>query len=139
MERQLQDFKNQTFLVLRYDEADKWIYTTWNGLITMNDVKKGSIACLEMLEETKATIIINDSRKLLSQWDSINKWLEKEWIPSAMESGLECLAQIVNPVHIPIKESSLLFKKKAESNFRTEIFYDIETAKRWIHNHDCRD
>ncbi|MES2764954.1 MAG: hypothetical protein V4642_03745 [Bacteroidota bacterium] len=139
MKKQLQDFKNNTFIEIEYDEENGWIYNRWSGLITMNDIKKGALACLEVLEEKKVKVIVNDHTKLITKWDSINDWLAKEWIPRAMESGLECFAHVVNPIHHIGESAAMAMKERVAENFRMEIFHTIDDAKYWIENHECKD
>lgn len=132
MKKELQDFKNQTFIEIEYDEKNGWIHNKWSGIITMNDVKKGALACLEILEEKKAKAIINDNTQLLTKWDGANEWIANEWMPRAIKAGLKSFAHIVNPVHQIGETSAKGMKEKSRSKFQMEIFHDFKSAEEWV-------
>lgn len=132
MKKQLQDFKKQTFIEIEFDEKNGWIYNKWSGVITMNDVKKGALACLELLEEKNVEYIINDNTHLLTKWDGANEWIANEWMPRAINAGLKRFAHIVNPAHQIGESSAKGMQEKAKSKFQMEIFTDFKSAEEWV-------
>src|SRR5688500_2483281 len=96
MRKELKRRDGEIFITLEYQPKENWIYVNWIGLQSVETVKEGGQAMLEMLQQTGCHKILNDNRELVGPWDNANDWVEQTWTPNMIANGLRYLAFIVS-------------------------------------------
>ncbi len=128
----LKNSKNTDMFKIKLLEKEHIIYSEWIGFISEIDIAKQ--ACLMMvnkIKETKVRLLLNDNRKQLGPWPSIDDWLSTVWIPDMSDAGLKYFAHIHSKsVFTQISANKILSETKNGIEFRH--FEDEESAKKWL-------
>lgn len=107
------------------------MYADWVGYPTANNVATGASAYLDQMQQQKLHGVLNDNRHLVGRWDSSLEWLEKNWIPHAVQCGLRWWAHLDKPEAMSA-ESAAALKKLVGGRFEFELFSDQEVAEAWL-------
>ncbi|MCC9138182.1 STAS/SEC14 domain-containing protein [Pontibacter silvestris] len=129
--KELKSATGKTFLRIGFDTQNQWVHADWHGYPTPDNVATGAIAYLNSMKEHDCHSVLNDNRNLVGPWDQSLDWLEKEWIPYAVRSGLKHFAH-VGDNHSFSTNSASNFKTRIKGAFEMEIFDDVEKAKAWL-------
>lgn len=98
MKRELKTRDDKLFITCEYLQDKNYLYSNWIGsYLPVEDVKNGTLLVLEMIKEYSATTLINDNRELEGVWDEANEFIEKIWMPQAIDAGLKKFAHILSP------------------------------------------
>ncbi|TPE43763.1 hypothetical protein FJM65_12245 [Pontibacter mangrovi] len=72
-----------------------YIESKWNGHITAGDVITTANVYLDLMQTHKCPgKLLNDKTTVTGDWSEANDWLEFEWLPLAIQSGLQYIAHI---------------------------------------------
>jgi hypothetical protein len=96
----IKDSKNHVFYEAEIDQKNGWVYINWIGDISLDDVKRGSEAFLDLLSISKSQKLLNDNSLLTSNFLEINEWIEEHIIPKAVALGLKYSAHVLSPKFI---------------------------------------
>ena len=129
--QELKSATGKTFLTIRFDESNNWIYNNWTGYVTAENVVQGSLAVLEMIEKHQASFGLNDNLFLVGRWDHSVDWIEQEWIPRAVAAGLRYYAHVVNEDSFAAASSAEMLTR-VQGRFHMQIFRDLESARQWL-------
>lgn len=122
---------DKVYLTIEPDDANRWIYTNWIGVLPTELVIRGSSTILEVLQTSPCPRMLNDNRALIGSWSSANEWIAQQWIPQAVTLGLKRFAHIVSP-GIFGQASAAEFVTRVGKQFEMRLFQDIELAKIWL-------
>ncbi|WP_066833634.1 hypothetical protein [Rufibacter ruber] len=87
---------DRTFYVVEHNQGLGVIDTLWYGYASQQDLKNACGLGLEVLEKSTCAYKLNDNSQLSGPWSDAVGWLEKEWLPRAMQAGLRYLAHVAN-------------------------------------------
>jgi hypothetical protein len=125
----------QAFCTTEYIAAERWLRTTWQGMVSPLDAEQGAQAALEPLGLTAVLYLLNDNSELRGPWfDSID-WLQQVWAPQATKLGLRYVAHVMQP-HTEADLDSVLARNPFEGQFELQLFSTVEEATAWLR--DCR-
>ncbi|TPE43548.1 hypothetical protein [Pontibacter mangrovi] len=121
----------KVYLTITYDEANHWICNEWEGYVSPENVKQGSLAVLEAFRKYKTAYGLNDNTKLVGRWDDSVNWIEKEWMPQAIAAGLRYYAHVANQESFAAASAADM-ETRTHGLFEMRIFDDVESAKDWL-------
>ncbi len=96
MQREAKNSFDRVYYVIEHNPELNIIDTKWYGYASQNDLRKACEIGLELLEQTKCPYKLNDNSELTGPWADAVAWLEKDWLPRAMQAGLRYLAHVAH-------------------------------------------
>jgi hypothetical protein len=129
-----QEVKNQngnTFLILEYDEANKWLYTNWIGYQTIENIKQGMTETIALHRRYRFTKVLNDNRALIGPWDKANEWLQQFLAPETSPIHIKYIAHVISPGifgQLSVQDLQTRLLNKIE----IKLFEDINRAQEWL-------
>ncbi|MFT6971092.1 MAG: hypothetical protein ACJAXX_001660 [Roseivirga sp.] len=126
----IKDAKDHIFYEAEIDQKMGWIYINWVGDVSLDDVKRGSEAFLDLLAISKAKKLLNDNSLLTSNFLEINDWIEKNIIPKAVDLGLHYFAHILSPKFIARFSGVDLGLRVKPIEF--QAFKSRDKAEKWL-------
>ncbi|GGK58737.1 hypothetical protein ACD591_16230 [Rufibacter glacialis] len=119
------------FLQIDLAPQERWIYNNWIGYPTHENVAKGAMKYLDWMQAKGLSAVLNDNRQLVGRWDGSIDWLEKNWIPYAVKTGLKFWAHLDNPGTLSVNSADLLIAR-TRGKFEVKIFDDQAAAEHWL-------
>lgn len=132
---ELKTSTGKTFLKIKTDLADNWVYTDWIGYPTPENVAKGALAYLDTLKANNLNAVLNDNRNLVGRWDQSLDWVKQVWLPYAVKSGLKRFAHVAPKDALSIG-AAVIMQEYIKSKVEMQVFSNLEEAKVWLRVHD---
>lgn len=120
--------KNSYITVYYYDE--KFFHVDWKGYVSVEMVKKGCEMLLQHVLEKQCFNLVNDNRKVKGSWTQSIKWLEQDFMPRLVQSGLQKIAFLYSPYQSARYSLDRLLEVNDEYDGQT--FENFEEATQWI-------
>ena len=112
-------------------EPAGWLRATWRGFISPEEALRGADNYLQALQGLRNPCLLNDNVELMGPWfDSID-WLERIWVPQAVQMGLRYVAHVVQADSL----SDILtvhFNKGTAGVLELQIFQQVPEAEEWL-------
>ena len=119
---------------IEFDEQGRFMYATWKGFQTVDNVKFGCEKMLELLKQKKISRVLNDNRQVTGPWQGAAEWGAKEWFPRMFAAGLTHFAWIQSTSVFSQLYSGKALSETNES-WKTQgirTFDDPELARNWV-------
>ena len=129
---QVKNRLGKVFYYAEYDEKNNWIYASWKGFVTVDDVKAGAEKYLEFMKETGCPHLLNDNSELTGPWDGANEWIANDWTPRALAAGLKNFAHIVSPNVFGEISAKNMEVKLEKMGFTMKTFKQSSEAANWL-------
>ena len=117
------------FLDIYYSEKGL-LYANWKGYVTVNNVKTGCEALLNVMKDTACFYLVNDNRKVLGTWTQSIKWLENDFMPRMVQHGLKKIAYLYSPDLSARYSLDRLLEVNDE--YEAQTFDSFEKATFWL-------
>lgn len=117
------------YLDIMVNAEDKMLRSNWQGWL---DTTKGHTGCLKIVETVKAyriTKILNDNSKVTGH-SGDTKWMNRVWIPSLLEAGVEYFAWVYSYEFFTQLEIDNTVDNSTGITMRT--FLLPEDARQWL-------
>lgn len=121
----------RVFLTAERNRAEGWIHARWTGIQTLESIKQGGLAYVEMLREEPCSKLLNDHSELIGRFTEANDWIAQVWTPLILQAGLRYFAQVLSPGifgQMSIKD----LHQRIEGVFDLRMFGNLEEAKAWL-------
>jgi hypothetical protein len=131
MKREIKNQAGDTFLVLEYDQENKWLYLNWIGYQNLENIKRGLAEAFAMLRQFGFSKVLNDNRALVGPWNKANDWLQQELSPKSSAMRVKHVAHVISPGifgQLSIQDLQTRLINKIE----IKLFEDIERAQEWL-------
>ncbi|WP_210466349.1 hypothetical protein [Rufibacter roseolus] len=119
------------FLQIDLQPQGPWIYNNWIGYPTHDNVAKGAFKYLDWMQAKGCSAVLNDNRNLVGRWDGSMDWLEQNWIPYAVKSGLKYWAHLDNLSTFSAQSADQL-QARIKGKFEVKLFEDRAAAEAWL-------
>lgn len=104
----------------------------WDGYSTSDQFKEGTELMLNTLVQNQTYKVLADIKDMVLIGMEDQKWLEKDFLPRAINFGFKAIA-IITPDHYFNKVAVESISYKVDKEKLTLCFFDnIEEAKEWI-------
>ncbi|GAA4440753.1 hypothetical protein GCM10023188_38420 [Pontibacter saemangeumensis] len=133
---QLTHLEGDLYATLIYHKG--YIEAKWSGHINADDVVTAAQVYLALLEKTPVPSLLNDKTNASGDWSEANDWLEFEWMPQAIRSGLRCLAHVYSSNMFSRLSARDLFQRLTPS-INMQNFSDREAAEAWLLSYSTAD
>ena len=107
------------------------LYVRWHGNLTAPEVIQGVMEGTQWLEKYRFTRVLNDKRDATGDWSEALPWLQYEWLPQAVKSGLKAIAYILSPV-LEARIVSQEFADSIQGQINISLFTNEEDARDWL-------
>jgi len=125
----LRSIKDKSMLSL--EQADGWLRAVWSGYITTDDAMSGALNYLAQVEPFHTLYLLNDNTSLRGPWFNSVEWLDRVWLPQAVQLGLRYIAHVVQAdTHNDIL--TLACPVPITDVFELQIFDDVASAQEWL-------
>ncbi|MBC3538387.1 STAS/SEC14 domain-containing protein [Rufibacter sediminis] len=121
----------KVFLQIDLQPQGPWIHSNWIGYPTHENVAKGAFKYLDWMREKGCTAVLNDNRQLVGRWDQSLDWLEQNWIPYAVKTGLKYWAHLDNLSALSANSADQL-QERVKGKFEVKLFDDQTAAESWL-------
>lgn len=131
MKRELKNAAGRIFVTIAYEPENGWVYNNWFGSQTLENVRQGAEACLEVLAATNCSYLLNDNRLVAGPWSQATEWIATVWMPQAITSGLTHFAHIISPEPLA-RLSAENMRHRIKGGFQMQIFDKLSGAGEWL-------
>ena len=131
MKKELTNSFDKVFLTIEIDEANRWIYNNWVGVLPTEKVIQGCQATIDFLRENHCPHMLNDNRNVVGSWSSANDWIAQNWVPQVLALGLRRFAHIVSP-GIFGQASAAEMVTRVGTQLEMRLFEDMAVAQAWL-------
>lgn len=116
---------------LTFEEADQWIRATWTGHVDAVEAMRGADNYLMKAGPFHCPFLLNDNVGLHGSWFDSVEWLERAWLPYALQLGLRYVAHVVQADrgHDIL---SLTFPEPVIGEIELQIFHHVQEAEEWL-------
>jgi hypothetical protein len=119
------------FVQIELPLDDDWLYINWIGYQDEYRIRTGMNRIIVLLKKFNIYKLLNNNNNHHGGYPkSIYNWIENDWLPRALESGLRCTATILSP-KVFSRLSAIQMETKFDSgNYKN--FDDKEDAEKWL-------
>ena len=116
---------------LTFEEADQWLRATWSGHVDAAEAMRGADNYLAKAGPFHCPFLLNDNVELHGSWFDSVEWLERAWLPNALDLGLRYVAHVVqaDKGHDIL---SLTFPEPFVGELELQIFHQVVEAEEWL-------
>ena len=116
---------------LTFEQPDGWLRATWRGFIDQDEALRGAENYLAHAEAFHCPYLLNDNVALRGPWFDSTDWLERTWLPQALELGLRYVAHVVQAdTHTDIL--TLAFPQPLVGVLDLQTFDLVADAEAWL-------
>lgn len=120
---------------IHFDETENWLCVDWIGCQTTESVQRGCERILELMRQHQVFHILNDNSHVLGLWLGASGWVAQDWMPRAVQAGLDRLAWIYGPSPFSRVSTDATLALIDSHDFEAasiKMFHDIEAARSWL-------
>lgn len=117
--------------ILTYDEANGWLRATWRGFVGMDEALRGADNYLRHLTGLRCSCLLNDNVALQGPWFDSIEWLERVWVPQAVNMGLRYVAHVVQADSLS-DTITVSFRGPQVGGLELQIFQQVAEAEEWL-------
>ena len=120
------------FVKISWDEAIKAVCLEWQGQTYGENLKKGLNTGLKLLAEKKAEKWLADTEKLGVFGKADEEWINTDWYPRILNSGLKHMAIIIPKNALARIAVNSQMSKVPGTMLEMAYFDNQETARAWL-------
>ena len=117
--------------LLIYEEAEHWLRATWRGPINTEEAMQGAAAYLDKARALPCAYLLNNNEDLRGPWFDSIEWLERAWLPQALQLGLRYVAHVVQ-ADTKADMLTLTFPHSVAKKLELQIFQAVPEAEEWL-------
>ena len=110
---------------------DDLLYVRWHGHLTGPEVILGAQQGARWRGQLRYSRILSDTRDSSGDWTEALPWLTYEWLPLALEGGVQALAYVFSPAHENLF-ASRQFVAAMRPHLAIRAFEDLDAAAAWL-------
>lgn len=124
-------FRTGGHCTLSLEQTEGWLRATWSGYITPTDALAGASNYLAQVGPFHSLYLLNDNTSLRGPWFDSVAWLDRVWLPQALQLGLRYIAHVVQAdTHSDIL--TLKCPVPITDVFELQLFDDVASAQEWL-------
>lgn len=127
----LDDAHRATLAEYFFYPDDELLYVRWHGHLTGPEVIRGAQQGAQWRGQLHYSRILNDTRDSSGDWTDALPWLTYEWLPQALEGGVQALAYVFSPVHENLF-ASRQFVAALRPHLAIRAFENLDAAVAWL-------
>jgi hypothetical protein len=116
---------------LSLEQTNGWLRAVWSGYITSDDAMSGAMNYLAQVGPFHTLYLLNDNTGLRGPWFDSIEWLNRVWLPQAVQLGLRYIAHVVQAdTHNDIL--TLTCSVPIIDVLELQLFDDVASAQEWL-------
>jgi hypothetical protein len=115
----------------RHYPAEQLLYIRWTGNLTSEEVIRVAQASGSIQQQLHCPLLLNDKTDSTGDWAEALPWLEYEWLPQAIATGLRAFAYVFSP-DMRNQYMSVAFAERVGQQLPIQLFYDTASAWNWL-------
>ena len=119
--------------LLMFEESNQWLRASWRGFLDPYEVMRGAEHYLAQTAPFPCPYLLNDNSNLRGAWFDSVEWLERAWLPRALELGLRYIAHVVPPL-ARMDMLTLHFPAPLVGSLELQVFQHVAEAEEWLRN-----
>ena len=127
----LQDHHGAALAEYLFYPDDELLYVRWHGHLTGPEVIQGVQQGAQWRDQLRYRLILNDKSDSSGDWSDALPWLQYEWLPLAVQAGVQAMAYVFSPDR-DNQFASQQFVAALRPHMAIEIFDDSEAALAWL-------
>jgi hypothetical protein len=116
---------------------DELLYVRWHGQLTGAEIIRGVEQGASWRDRLNYSLILNDKSDTGGDWSDALPWLQYEWLPAALKSGVRAMAYVFSPDRQNLFASQE-FVAALRPHMAIEVFDDVEMAMAWLISQKAR-
>ncbi|OUJ68624.1 hypothetical protein [Hymenobacter crusticola] len=116
---------------LSFEEADGWLRATWRGHVDAAEAMRGAENYLAQSGPFHCPYLLNDNLALQGSWFDSIEWLERAWLPQALQRGLRYVAHVVQ-ADTRTDILTLSFPAPLVGVLELQLFHHMVEAEEWL-------
>ncbi|AKQ47661.1 hypothetical protein TH63_11605 [Rufibacter radiotolerans] len=116
---------------MEYQQEHDCIYIKWEGHISAENVVEVAEKYLTLQRVMRCPKLLNDKRDVTGDWEEANDWLQYEWLPQVLETGLQYFAFVL-PRDLHDLATAQDLERRLANTIKVGLFYDAGTAEQWL-------
>lgn len=129
--------KDGSRCTLTYEEADGWLRATWRGYVDPAEALRGADQYLREVGTFRCARLLNDNLALRGPWFDSVEWLQRAWLPRALELGLRYVAHVVQ-ADTRTDVLALHFPHPLRGQLELQLFHQLPEAEAWLRQCDLK-
>ena len=107
------------------------LYVRWHGHLTGAQLIRGIQQGAQWSDQLPYSLILNDKTDTSGDWSDALPWLQYEWLPQALQTGVRAMAYLFSPDR-ENQFASHNFITALRPHLAIEQFDGLETAMAWL-------
>lgn len=116
---------------LSYYAANGWLRATWRGFVDPTEAMRGAAEYLAHAPSFRCAYLLNDNHDLRGAWFDSVEWLERVWLPRALELGLRYVAHVVQ-ADTRTDILTLHFPSHLVGQVELQLFEQVSQVEAWL-------
>lgn len=125
-------FSRPGVALVRWDSASRSVETEWQGWADPDEFKAVLEAGLRALEEHPRSLGLVDCRKQKVVQQADQDWVNRNWFPRALATGLRRLAVIVPTSGLALMNVTDVLKRAEGAELDVAYFAAADEARAWL-------
>ena len=114
-----------------YYPEHELLYVRWHGQLTGAQLIRGVQHGAQWRDQLRYSLILNDKSDTGGDWSDALPWLQYEWLPQALATGMRAMAYLFSPDR-ENQFASHEFIAALRPHIAIEQFDNLETALTWL-------
>lgn len=115
---------------LSYEDGG-WLRATWRGFVDTQEALRGADTYLRALAGLRCPYLLNDNVALRGPWFDSIEWLERVWVPQAVQMGLRYVAHVVQADTLS-DIITVNFRGPQTGRLELQLFQHVPEAEAWL-------
>lgn len=116
---------------LTFNPTERWLRATWRGFVDPTEAMRGAENYLDKAGAFACPYLLNDNSTLHGPWFDSVDWLERAWLPYALELGLRFVAHVVQ-ADMRTDILTLTFPEPLVGRLELQLFTQVAEAEEWL-------
>jgi len=118
------------YLEVYHNAHHGWLYKNWLYLPAFAGIRQGCQVVLQLLEATKTSKLLADTRLVEGDWQEAREWIAQQWFPPMHQAGLRHFACIYSPD--PASRRSAEAALQSNTGAMLRAFGSAQQARQWL-------
>lgn len=117
---------------IEWDDDVEAVIHTWTDFVSGQEFRDGAEELLSAIRSRGTDKVLVNTSGIEAHDDADKQWLQEEWIPRAVDAGLEYSAQVHAASVVSQMEMEEFDEQTDAGQLRTYLTDDVDDALEWL-------
>lgn len=117
---------------IEYDDDIEVVLFTWDEFASGAEFREGCEALLDAVRQHRASKVLTDTRGIRAHDEEDQAWMQDDWIPRALEAGVEHTATVHPDSVISQMDMEEMVEGVEDAPHEPFLTDDMDEARRWL-------